>query len=705
MRDARACAKLPAEACANARERSVMTAAPTPLQGPAHVDRIAGAAWARQLLWLPVAAIVGFLVPYVFADVLGLERDAYYAIHVAAVAALFLAWARRSRLSVREMLVRRWPWALLAGVAAGAALAAIVFTFGSTSHPGGPAFAGEILWRGVVYGAADGLLLGAFPVLVVFAAFPFLRGRAHTWRTLGTGALALLAALAITAAYHAGYRDFRGAKLTTPMRGTAIWTAPTLLTLNPLGSMVAHAGQHVAAVVHAYDGDTYLPPHASAPALSLEACSIGFTPARCGTLEVPENPSQPDGAKIPLRVAVVPARSDDPRPDPIFWFAGWGGAGVTDDAADVLSAFVQVNVDRDLVFVDQRGTGSSELLCPLPDERLVDAAPAHITAAARRCAERIGPNLRYYTSVVAVDDFDAVRRALGYDRVNLYGGSYGVTTGLIYLLRHGDHVRSAVFDSGSLLDVHIFEQQARNKQRALEALFSRCAADPACHTAFPKVRREFRQIVTRLARGPFAVPGTDVVVDAAGFASAVDDLTAYTPGKAAAPRLLHLLAAGRLSEAAGELTPSGPARPLAYQLLIQCNEPWASWRPAEVARNVRGTYLAPAFVRAAAVMQAACKGFPKAAVPPEIGRRVRSSVPVLFLNGAEDGADPPANVANARRELPRSRTVVFPAAGHGQLGLMCAQDLIAQFVERGEAAGLDASCAKTAALQPFDTRK
>ncbi len=96
---------------------------------------------------------------------------------------------------------------------------------------------------------------------------------------------------------------------------------------------------------------------------------------------------------------------------------------------------------------------------------------------------------------------------------------------------------------------------------------------------------------------------------------------------------------------------------------------------------------------------------PEADVPAEIGKRVHSSVPVLFLSGNEDGADPPANIANARQELPNSRTVIFRAAGHGQLGLPCAQDLIAEFIDRDTARGLDASCARTAAIQPFDTRK
>lgn len=279
-----------------------------------------------------------------------------------------------------------------------------------------------------------------------------------------------------------------------------------------------------------------------------------------------------------------------------------------------------------------------------------------------------------------------------------------MTTGQIYLLRHGSHVRTAVFDSGSLLDVHIFEQQAPNFQRALELLLARCAADGACHSTYPNLRREYEQIVSRLDRGPIPIPGTKLTLDRVGFASALDTMIAYTPGKAALPRLIHLVATGELARAAAEMRQDTlPTAELAYKILIQCSEPWASWRPAEIERLTPGTFIQPLFRLIAATTRAACAGFPEADVPAAIGERVHSSVPVLFLAGNEDGADPPANIANAERELPNSRTVVFPAAGHGQLGLPCAQDLIARFISRGTADGLDASCAQTAALQPFNT--
>jgi hypothetical protein len=143
-------------------------------------------------------------------------------------------------------------------------MAAVAFTESSTAHPAGLDFAAAILWRGVVYGAADGVLLSAFPILAVFAAFATRPLRERSRRAVaGIGALALAASLAFTAVYHLGYADFRGEKLRKPVAGDVVWSAPTLLTLSPLGAPIAHVGLHVTAVVHAYDTDTFLPPHAT----------------------------------------------------------------------------------------------------------------------------------------------------------------------------------------------------------------------------------------------------------------------------------------------------------------------------------------------------------------------------------------------------------------------------------------------------------
>ena len=205
-----------------------------------------------------------FLIPFIVADQLELQRDIYYAVYVAGVVGLFLAWARDTRQSLRELVARRWRLALGLGVAFAAVSALIaVNAEDGTEHPGGVEFIVALGWRGVVYGAADGLLLSAFPILVVFAALGGSRVRRRTGGLLVVGALAMAASLAMTAVYHAGYGDFRSGDqhLRKPMTGDLVWSVPTLATLNPIGAPMAHVGLHVGAVVHNYDTELFLPPH------------------------------------------------------------------------------------------------------------------------------------------------------------------------------------------------------------------------------------------------------------------------------------------------------------------------------------------------------------------------------------------------------------------------------------------------------------
>ena len=217
---------------------------------------------ARHVAWLAGGLAVGFLVSFVFADTLGLPRDLYYGIYAVTVAALFTAWARATGQRLGEMLRRRWRLALVLGVAGAVAMAFIALRAEEASaRPGGLELAGAVLWRGVVYGLADGLLLSAFPILVVFAAFAGTRLRERWAGKVAIGLAALVASLAMTAAYHVGYSDFRSEKVGRALSGDIVWSAPTLLTLNPVGAPIAHAGLHVTAVVHSYETDLFLPPH------------------------------------------------------------------------------------------------------------------------------------------------------------------------------------------------------------------------------------------------------------------------------------------------------------------------------------------------------------------------------------------------------------------------------------------------------------
>lgn len=183
-----------------------------------------------------------------------------------------------------------------------------------------------------------------------------------------------------------------------------------------------------------------------ATALELHRCDLDGVPARCGTLPVYEDRAAGSGRMIELRIAVVPARSGRSAPDPVFFLSGGPGGAATADAGGALSVLGLANLERDIVFVDQRGTGgSNELTCPrsglLPGEEDAGELAA--------CLATLPGDPRAYTTAWAMDDLDEVRAALGYPTINLYGGSYGATAAQVYLQRYPERVRTATLIGGT----------------------------------------------------------------------------------------------------------------------------------------------------------------------------------------------------------------------------------------------------------------
>jgi hypothetical protein len=216
----------------------------------------------HHLAWLGAGLGLGFVVPFLFADVLQLPRDLYYGVYIAAVLVFFVLWARTTGRRLDVMVRRRLRSAVVLGLVIALVLAFVVVrTEPATGGPQGLALAWAVLWRGIAYGAADGLLLSAFPILAVFAAAEDSDLRQRRSGTVAVGAVALLASMVMTTIYHLGYRDFRSPMLVRPVAADVVWSVPTLITLNPIGAPIAHAGLHVSAVLHSYETDVFLPPH------------------------------------------------------------------------------------------------------------------------------------------------------------------------------------------------------------------------------------------------------------------------------------------------------------------------------------------------------------------------------------------------------------------------------------------------------------
>ena len=229
---------------------------------PARAEVRAWHGLSTHWVWLVRGLALAFAVPFLLADVLELDRDLFYGVYALSVVGLFWFWARSTGYDLVAACRRHWLTAVLLGLAVAGVLTAMVLrTEDATTRPEGIDLAAAIAWRGILYGVTDGLLLSAFPILVVFAAFAGTRLDRGVAGKIVIGAAALVASLAMTVVYHAGYSDFRSDKMTKPMTGDLVWSIPTLVTLNPIGAPIAHAGLHTSAVVHSYDTDTFLPPH------------------------------------------------------------------------------------------------------------------------------------------------------------------------------------------------------------------------------------------------------------------------------------------------------------------------------------------------------------------------------------------------------------------------------------------------------------
>ena len=411
---------------------------------------------------------------------------------------------------------------------------------------------------------------------------------------------------------------------------------------------------------------------------------------------------------------VVPAADPNPEPDPVFFLAGGPGEAATQGWATAASMFPGVHARRDIVLVDQRGTGVSNPLEVPETPDLSGLSVRQIRArlrSAEDALEGLDADPRSYASPQAADDIDDVRAALGYDRIDLYGASYGATLAQYYLREHGSHVRAVVLDGGTLLDVPIFEAIADRSRDALDSVFARCAADASCRTAFPDPAGELATAMARLARHPVETQVWDpwthdrIVLDARTLANEIHQLLVVSDS-GDVPLVIHEAAVGRYGAVAERVAetsvdPHTEATNLVMFWSIVCSEGWARFDQSRTAKVGTGSYLLRSELGVARAWALACSAMPQASLPPGDAAPVRSTVPVLLLNGAEDPQDPPSNVADAPVELPNSLVVPVPALGHTVGTRGCLPAVVAAFFDAGSVDGLDTNCVADMVPAPF----
>jgi pimeloyl-ACP methyl ester carboxylesterase len=439
----------------------------------------------------------------------------------------------------------------------------------------------------------------------------------------------------------------------------------------------------------------------------------------CGVIKRPLDPARPDGVKVDIHYVVAPALARRKLPDPVFMLAGGPGQSAISLAPSVLALFSRLNNRRDIVFVDQRGTGASApLVCedtrrgPLAEQADPERQVADLLACRVRLQALPYGDLRFFTTVLASQDLDAVRLQLGAERINLIGGSYGTRAALDYLRQFPGAVRRSVIDGVAPPDMVLPASFSTDGQSALDAVFTACESEAACKQAWPTLRTEWASLLaslplpTTVAHPLTGAPERVHMTRDMVLASVRGPL--YSPAMAAAlPAAIHAAAQGRFEALLGLGASLGSGRggqvAMGMHFSVICSE--------DVPLLTKTMDLPGAdFGRAGArLYEQVCAQWPHGSVPPAFYSVPASTAPTLVLSGGLDPATPPRHGDRIARALgPTAQHVVVPNAGHGVMGIGCVRDVIYRFIDATEdsaATRVDAGCVKAiprpAAFRPL----
>lgn len=437
--------------------------------------------------------------------------------------------------------------------------------------------------------------------------------------------------------------------------------------------------------------------------------------AECLDIEIAERVGSP--RRIRLSLVRLPAVGRQAHTDPIVLLAGGPGGDAQSMYTQVAQVFARAGRARDILLLDQRGTGrSTPLRCPAATEELLADPNADIDvmlAYTRSCRDLLAQehDLTAYTTSQAVRDLDAVRALLGHERLNIYAVSYGTRVAQHYARKYPTRVRSMVLDGVVAPTTVLGPELALHAEAALNGIFDRCGVDPACGSAFPNLARRTRELIATITRRPQSLTMTH---PRTGEALSFDF---------GAPHLRLALRLGSYQAAQAALLPlslheafNGNYRPLAnlYWLTAEslsqglatgmhnsvvCSEDMARFDPASLQRDaLQATYIGTEMID---FMQPLCAEWPQGPVDPDFHEPLKTALPVLLLSGSLDPVTPPADAARVAVTLANARHLILPGEGHGQLGLLCMDRILADFFDTTDPGALDVSCLDRKRLPPF----
>jgi len=459
------------------------------------------------------------------------------------------------------------------------------------------------------------------------------------------------------------------------------------------------------------------PVPAPAPAVALRPCAWS-TPqniALCGEHQVWEDRAAAAGRKITLRIVVFPARSDLRQRDPLYFLEGGPSVAAADKAKDFpADALPRLRATRDLVFVNQRGTGEgSSLACDLTGGLAGDrpfTGDLFPEKTIKNCAAKWNADARFYTTALAAQDMEEVRVALGYPQLNLSAISYGTVLAQEYARRYPQRVRTMTLDGVAELDMLFPLSFPRSAQLALDGFFADCAADAACNKAYPHLPQQFAEVLAKLAKRPanvnyVAEPASKpqrLRVSRELFTTTMRSMLYSTESQKRIPQLIDQASRGQFNDFLREAIPIRRFHfdGLGMYLALVCNEDVAFTTPQQAAEMAASTFLGTYWYDQIA---AACRHIPRGAIPEDFHAPLKSAVPTLLLSGGSDPTTPAAGAERVAQNLSNSLHVVIPNRGHifRDEDYSCADRVQEDFIFAGTPKDLDTRCLQQIRRPPF----
>ncbi len=440
--------------------------------------------------------------------------------------------------------------------------------------------------------------------------------------------------------------------------------------------------------------------------------------ALCGTLSVPEDPSQTlDQADrvLALSYAVLPARDGNGLADPVFFLAGGPGQSARDVAPIMRRALRDIQRNRDLIFLDQRGTGGSNALnCAFEEseEGLLEPDPEAAIEQINACRDDWDADVRFYTSTHAAQDIDQLRAHLGFEQINLIGGSYGTRLAQVYLKNYPTRVRSAILDGVVPMRLALGAEHGPSLDQALERLIVACGEDVACSEAFPNLADAFQSLKNEFdswtegpriqVTHPRLGEAVEITFSRTVLATALRFL-AYDPStQMLLPYLIHEASATgnpqRIASQALMLSEQmQDALALGLNFAIGCVEDWPQW-PDNIAteQTLLGDSIGDLYDRL-------CPDWPSADVPDDFNEPYRGDVPILLLSGELDPVTPPNYGDEIDALTENSLHLVANGRGHIVITQPCMARIATHFIDQASVSDLDTNCMDSLGSEPFFT--